>query len=254
MSGLLVKVKCDCKHRFRAKSRLAGRTVKCPHCGRPISIPSQDSDTLALSVDVNADGSTEPGPPASAAGLDWERCPECSGAQLKTTVICSNCGYNKRTAEVTKATALAADITFWHRLVPIVLIVSVISCLVQSQMDGGEFLMFFAFLGICGFATAIGSEFHDLGKGRTFVLSLIAFELIGGVRILYGQSIGMHKFDFLTMMMVGMPFLGAIALFGKSNGGSDNSGWFFGSSCGSGCGSSCGSSCGGGGCGGCGGD
>ena len=246
-------MKCDCNRRFRAKSSLAGRTVKCPHCKRPISIPSQKSDAFALDVDVNADGRAEAAPQASAVGLDWERCPECSGAQLKTTVICNNCGYNKRTAEVAKATAVAADITFWHRLVPAVAIVAVISCLVQTQMNGMEFLMLFAVLGICGFATAIGSEFHNLGKGRTFVLCLIAFEVIGIVRIMYGSSIGMHKFDYLTMMMFGMPFLGTMALFGKSGGGSNDSGWF-GSSCGSGSGSSCGGGCGGGGCGGCGGD
>jgi hypothetical protein len=113
-------------------------------------------------------------------------------------------------------------------------------------MDGRGFLIFFGFLGICGIATVIGSEFHNLGKGRTFVLCLIAFELIGGFRIYYGLSIGMQKFGFLPMMMVGMPVFGAMALFGKSKGG--------GASDGSSCGGGGGGGCGGGGCGGCGGD
>jgi hypothetical protein len=234
--------------------------VKCPHCERPIAIPSQNSDSHAL----NVDGSTEEISQAtggSASKLSrglWNQCPECRGAQLKgkvvwlkTTMVCSNCGYHQRTAEIDKAAVHTANIIFWRLLVPAAVIITGISCLIQTRMDGEEFLIFFAFLGICGMITVIGSEFHDLGKGRTFVLCLIAFEVIGVVRNMYGSFIGMHKFEYLMMMMIGMPFLGTMALFGKSVGRSNGSGWS-GSSGGGGCGGGgCGG--GGGGCGGCGG-
>jgi uncharacterized membrane protein YgcG len=226
MPGLPIKVTCECKHRFRARARLARRMVKCPNCETALAIPPLSSDMV------------------SADGQKWEACPECAGPFLAKAEVCENCSYSRRTAEIQKS----KDTTFWYRLVPFVLIAAVLAYLVQTQLKGVEFLWFFVFFALCGGTTTIGAEFHDLGKFRTFVAWAIAFEIVGVVRILFGTSIGMTQFDFLKMMMVGCPFLGAIFLFGKSNN-SDNSGWFFGSSCGSSCG---GGGCGGG-CGGCGG-
>ena len=230
MPGLPIRVTCDCKHSFRAKARLAGRMVKCPHCLTEISIPPVNSDTV------------------TAGGETWEACPECTGPLLASAVICENCGFNKRTAKIQKATEEAANAKFWRRLVPFILIVAVVSCLVQTQMKGVEFLWFFGFLAVCCGATTIGADFHDLGKVRTFVACVVAFEIVALVSIVYGLSVGMSQFDFLKMMMLGGPFVGALFIFRNSS--NDDSGWFFG---GSGCGSGCGGGCGGGGCGGCGG-
>lgn len=240
MPGLPIKVTCDCNHSFRAKARLSGRTVKCPHCLSAISIPPVNPDT------------------AAADGQEWEACPECTGPLLASAVVCENCSYNKRTAEIQKATEDVANTKFWHRLVPGVAIVAVLACLVQTQLKGVEFLWFFGFLAFCGGATTIGADFHDLGKVRTFVACVVAFEIVAVVRIVYGMSIGMSQFDFLKVMMGACPFVGALFIFGNSNNSSNDSGWFFGGGCGSSCGSSCGGGgcgggCGGGGCGGCGG-
>jgi RsiW-degrading membrane proteinase PrsW (M82 family) len=35
-----IEVSCECGGRFRARDELAGRAVKCPRCGRPLTIPS----------------------------------------------------------------------------------------------------------------------------------------------------------------------------------------------------------------------
>jgi RsiW-degrading membrane proteinase PrsW (M82 family) len=39
-----IEVSCECGGQFRAKDELAGRQVKCPKCGRPLTIPSQTFD------------------------------------------------------------------------------------------------------------------------------------------------------------------------------------------------------------------
>ena len=226
LSGLLIKVKCDCKHRFRAKARLTGRMVKCPNCETSMTIPPLNADMV------------------SADGQEWAACPECTGPLLATAVICDNCGFSKRTVGLLKA----KDDIFRQRLVPCVLIAAVLACLVQTQLKGVEFLWLYSFLAICGGVTAIGADFHDLGKIRTFIACVILFEVVGVVRFLYGSSIGMEKFGFLFMMMAGYPLLGAMFLSKNANNG-DDSGWFLGSSC---CGGGGGGG-GGGGCGGCGG-
>lgn len=77
---------------------------------------------------------------------------------------------------------------------------------------------------------------------------MLAFEGLGVARFLVGSAHGMHKWDFLFMMMgVGALFFVLRAEHFKS--GSDG-GWGVGSCGGGGCG---GGGCGGGGCGGCGG-
>lgn len=265
MSGLRMKVKCECNRRFRAKSKLAGRTVKCPHCERPISIPSQAFDQHGNSVDAPADANAEPEP----LGLGWKRCPQCRVAQPESADTCSDCGYSESEAK-TRRRVLDGEIIFRRRLVPIVSVIAVISCFVQSQMNGPLFLLFFVVLGLCGLITACVSQIHDISKTRVFVLCLIAFEVIGGARILYGVLIGMHRFKYLAWMMFVMPLLGWAVLSinfstrgrrrwsGRGDGGDwsygSGSGSCGGSSCGSSCGSRCGGGCGGGGCGGCGGD
>ena len=181
MAGLPIKVTCECKHRFRAKARLAGRTVKCPNCGISMPIPR-------LSM-------------VSSRDQVFESCPECAGPFLTEAEICVNCSYSRRTAEIHKS----KEATFWYRVVPCLLGVVVLTCLVQTQLRGVEFLWLFGFLGLCCGATTIGAGFYDLGKCRTFILCLIAFELVGFVRIQYGTSIGMENFDLLEMMVIVCP-------------------------------------------------
>lgn len=181
----------------------------------------------------------------SADGQEWEACPECAGPFLAKAEICENCSYSRRTAEIQKS----KDATFWYRVVPGVMAAAVLMCLAQTQLGSVEFLLLFGFLGLCCGATTIGAGIYDLGKPRTFMVCLIAFELVGFVRILYGTSNGRDNFGFVQMMMVGCP-VGASLLFAIFNDGEDPD-WFSfssGGGCGggSGCGG-CGGGCGGGG-------
>lgn len=48
---MAVSVSCKCGKSFKAKASLAGRTIPCPHCKAPISIPAEsleDADSTAL--------------------------------------------------------------------------------------------------------------------------------------------------------------------------------------------------------------
>lgn len=182
----------------------------------------------------------------SADGQVWEPCPECAGPFLAKAEVCENCSYSRRTAEIQKS----KDATFWYRVVPYVLGVAVLTFLAQTQLGSVEFLFLFGFLGLCCGATTIGAGIYELGKPRTFMVCLIAFELVGFVRILHGTSNGSENFGFLQMMMIGCPF-GASFLFAIFNDGEDvDSDWFSFSSGGGGCGGGGGGGCGGGGCGG----
>jgi hypothetical protein len=93
-----IRVKCVCQQQFNAPDHLAGKTVKCPKCSAPITIPAQSAAVAA----------GQPAPPmASLAGLLDEAgvsqrntltgCPGCGTPYAPDAVLCVECGYNFRT-------------------------------------------------------------------------------------------------------------------------------------------------------------
>lgn len=236
MPGLPIKVTCECRHRFRAKARLAGRVVKCPSCETSSAIPR-------LSMVATRD-------------QEWESCPDCCGPLLATAEVCQSCNYSR-----TGKTRSEKAATFLYRVVPCVLGATALTCLVQTQLSSVVFVWLYGFLGLCCVATTIGAGNCDLVKRDAFILSLVAYELVGFVRDSYGTA---DEFEtvWLYGMMICYP-VGAFVLFTMLYG-VDDPDWFsfqsrgvgYGGT-GGGCGGavSGGGSCGGGGsgCGGCGG-
>ena len=111
-------VKCACGHVVSAKASLAGKTVKCPGCMKPLKIPlaSQKSrhnvrstpanlpDTPAGSAPSDSSSSAEdlfdemgirPIPGAGESGAASRRCPECKARMAEEAIICIQCGYNE---------------------------------------------------------------------------------------------------------------------------------------------------------------
>jgi len=147
--------------------------------------------------------------------------------------MCTNCGLNLRTGICQKTSERVSSEKFWHRLAPAVLVVLLIAAVVQAQLTGIQFLFFFVLLWFGGVATTIGAELHDLEKGRTFVLCLVAWELLGLTRYVYGVSIGMQTFELMGIMMFVGPVLAIAFTFGKSDRSTGGS-WLGSSSCGGG--------------------
>lgn len=123
-------------------------------------------------------------------------------------------------------------------------------------MKGPDFLLLyfivFVFLRVFVALARAQEGFAELAAP---VIGCLVYEIFGAVRMVVGSAHGLHKWDFLILMMVigGPLFFVRFDNIGGGASGTGGGGWF-------GCGSSCGGGggcggggCGGGGCGGCGG-
>lgn len=112
---MTIAVQCgSCRKRFAAKDKLAGRKIKCPQCGRVLTIPKpRPGPEAARQATEPPDDYAVASPPAgemgsSTAGTaggtgrapDTEpKCASC-GASLKAgAVLCVQCGYDLRTGK-----------------------------------------------------------------------------------------------------------------------------------------------------------
>lgn len=121
-----IKVQCACGKAFAAKDELAGKTVKCPACQKPLKIPGGSAAAAPAAKPSAAKpaaapsgakpAATKPAAPAKAAapaptagagdvfdeiGLqaaapDTRPCPGCTEPLPIAAVICIKCGYNTR--------------------------------------------------------------------------------------------------------------------------------------------------------------
>ncbi len=146
--------------------------------------------------------------------------------------------------------------TLWHDpKIKIAAGLGIITVLVagmhQIELTGPEFLSFYFALGV-GFCIAFLIARFTGCSATVFIILLLAFEAIGLMRLGYGLTQGMHKFETLGQMMLLGPF-SFLMVSAVGQGGSSGSGLGGGCSSGSSCGGGGGGGCGGGGCGGCGG-
>lgn len=90
-----IRVKCLCQQQFDAPDNLAGKTVKCPKCASPITIPRPAAVAKAAPVAPNAMASL-----LDEAGVKQRStsgCPMCGTPFPPEAVLCVECGYNFRT-------------------------------------------------------------------------------------------------------------------------------------------------------------
>ena len=119
-----IKVQCPCGAAFAAKDELAGKTVKCPKCKKPLKIgaaggapaksatqPKQAAAARPVAKPVKVKPITEekasalPGTSTEstfdeiglqAAAVGTHPCPGCTEPMPLEAVICIKCGYNTR--------------------------------------------------------------------------------------------------------------------------------------------------------------
>jgi len=100
-----IKVTCTCGAAFAAKDELAGKTVKCPKCQQPLTIPGGAAAQKAAPVQRPATAAPQPAADSSApnifdeAGIKAKQhtgivCPSCYHPMKQGTIICVHCGYN----------------------------------------------------------------------------------------------------------------------------------------------------------------
>jgi hypothetical protein len=106
-----IKVACSCGQSFAAPDNLAGRTVKCPKCSQPLSIPAVQPQQPAAPVSGGvADLLAEEGLAAKAGS--GPQCPSCNSPMPPHGFICVQCGYNVqlgRRVQTHDATAHTAE-------------------------------------------------------------------------------------------------------------------------------------------------
>jgi hypothetical protein len=133
---MAIKVQCSCGKAFAAKDELAGKTVKCPGCQKPLKIPggaapaqaAAKPDPAKAAAGKSAPAKSAPAPSATAKSrgddddysLSAEEpaprpksdlfeevglkaapkgtmpCPGCSAPLPPEAVICVKCGYNMK--------------------------------------------------------------------------------------------------------------------------------------------------------------
>jgi hypothetical protein len=130
-----IKVACKCGQQFAANDNLAGKRVKCPKCGQPLTIPAAGgqeakgqspkapSPKTQPAKDTKAAPKASPGKTAASTGgaggmsdlfdeagisapdTQTPRCPNCGTALSPYAVLCVQCGFNLQTGQ-----RLASDV------------------------------------------------------------------------------------------------------------------------------------------------
>ncbi len=267
VSETRIEASCSCGKRYLLRSSLAGKMGSCK-CGSTFVVPSQSPPTLCPTCN-------------SAIPLGHFFCPFCneSIAEENSRMAATSSNSFKSKDHSTKLTATAAsslafantsdspapldhsnvnitdmsppDPPWWKNPIfvalTILMVLATLSAAVyQCTLRGHEFTDFYLLFGVfCVIAIFIARNTSCSTLGA-LVVAVLAYELLGVVRYLYGITHGMHRFDTMSDLMWIGPFAGAMIAFMKGDGSGS-------SSFSSGCGGSCGGGCGGGGCGGCGG-
>lgn len=106
-----IKIKCSCGQSLAVSSKMAGKTGKCPKCGKALKIPAGNPKQPAASSQtaaVSAKAGGQTGGPADLDSLFDEAglvkkagatCPKCAKDIKPGTVICTSCGHNLETGE-----------------------------------------------------------------------------------------------------------------------------------------------------------
>ena len=86
-----IAISCPCGKKANVGDAMAGRTLKCPQCGKAVKVP-QPAATGGDGLDdlFAEEGFTET---VEAA------CPACGKAMKAGAVLCTQCGFNKQTGQ-----------------------------------------------------------------------------------------------------------------------------------------------------------
>ncbi len=121
-----IRVKCGCGKTLAVKEALAGKTVKCPACQKPLRIPAAGASATQSQPQSRPPARSGGGGAAAPPGggeLDHlfeeegfaqrvgKTCPACAAEMKPQAVICTACGFNTQTGTRLAAHRTAAQTT-----------------------------------------------------------------------------------------------------------------------------------------------
>ncbi|HUE74267.1 MAG TPA: hypothetical protein VMP01_25525 [Pirellulaceae bacterium] len=123
-----IKVTCACGQSFAAKDELAGRTVKCPKCSRPLAIPAAGGAGAVPASPLAPQPTAAAAAPAAGyqpSGLfdevgiqstpvGTQPCPGCRAPMPMHAVVCVQCGYNLKLGRRMETMRVGADGQMGH--------------------------------------------------------------------------------------------------------------------------------------------
>lgn len=83
----LIRLTCACGKRLRAKSAAAGKSLPCPACGKPVSIPFDDLEIVEEIIELEAVEEDE----FTLAPLDTTTCTLCGASVKAEQRLCRQC-------------------------------------------------------------------------------------------------------------------------------------------------------------------
>jgi ribosomal protein S27AE len=101
-----IKIACQCGQGFQAPDNLAGKKVRCPKCGNPLSIPAANRQPPAgqKPAAASAMGSLLDDIGVEATPSGGKRCPNCNAVMAGHAIFCVECGLDLETKEVVEQT------------------------------------------------------------------------------------------------------------------------------------------------------
>ncbi|MFO0902780.1 MAG: zinc ribbon domain-containing protein [Pirellulales bacterium] len=88
-----IKVACRCGAAFAAPDHYAGKTVKCPKCAQPLTVPAPVAAPQLPPLDSGLSSLLD------EAGINQSgpSCPQCQAPIAPNAALCTKCGFNLAT-------------------------------------------------------------------------------------------------------------------------------------------------------------
>ena len=240
-----IKVACACGAAFAAKDELAGRTVKCPKCAQPLTIPagggaapkapagaSKPAAAAAAQRPAAPRPQSAAAAPAAAPSLFDEvglkgavpgapACPGCAAPLPPNAVLCVKCGYNLklgRRMETMKTSGAAAAGHGGHGESAEEALARAAAALEEDKQaersKTGEGLPWWAYLIminlVVGFMVAmmlIPKEYAMRGAGVVLIIAGIGVSIFAYFRVVYIAFTENIGFGLMTLFLGGCGWL-----------------------------------------------
>ena len=242
-----IKVACACGAAFAAKDELAGRTVKCPKCAQPLTIPASGAAApkaapAGAAKPAAAAATTQrpsaprqqpaPSAPAAAPSLFDEVglkatvpgapvCPGCAAPLPPNAVLCVKCGYNLklgRRMETMTTSGVAAAGHGGHGESAEEALARAAAALEEDKQaersKTGEGLPWWAYLiaivMVVGFMVCmmlIPKEYAMRGAGVVLIIAGIGISIFAYFRVVYIAFTENIGFGLMTLLLGGCGWL-----------------------------------------------
>jgi hypothetical protein len=124
-----IAIRCACGKTLAAPDQYAGRRVKCPACGKTLTVASKAAAEPREKGDGAKPKRSQPDPEHAGIGslLDevdlaqsktGHRCPECRADLHADDVLCVECGYNTETGRKLKTKKIENVRRVGHAVIP----------------------------------------------------------------------------------------------------------------------------------------